>query len=89
MCEHMKLWNEKPQKQLKPNEDEELWAVSVPSMLLVWVYRVYVCKPSNTHMKWESKSENDKFNQQLFYRSDITTHSHMKFNLNHVWTRVC
>lgn len=86
MCEHMKLWNEKPQKQLKPNEDDELCAVC-PMYVLVWVYAI-----SFEYTIWnerERASENDKFSQQLFYRSDITTHSHMKFNLNHVWTRVC
>lgn len=69
------LWNEKPQKQSKRK---------MKSYELPFDERNEIKKNGNkTH-----KNLRNNNNNCIFYWSDITAHSHMKFNLNHVRIRV-
>lgn len=72
MCEHMKLWNEKPQKQLKP-KDEELWAVCfgfgfhMPCIYVcvcvdnVWIMYGASVTPWNSRVKKQKETKQIKF----------------------------
>lgn len=70
------LWNEKPQKQSKRK---------MKSYELPFDERNEMKKKNGNKTHKNLRNNN---NNCIFYWSDITAHSHMKFNLNHVRIRV-